>query len=119
MDINQDDVQELQEKIILLYKLVKQEKMFKKFFFEGTPYHRPFRYKNRLINKLMELDDADEFLKKCIIELEEIKGERSYEEISFTHILEEYDRDYLFSKYGLRDIYDVDKLNLDLLLEYF
>ncbi len=118
MDINQEDLQELQEKLILIYKLVKQEKMFEKFFLEGTQYKKPLKFQNGLINKLLELEDSLEFLKTCIIELEEIKGKK-YEQISFQDILAENDKEYLFIKYGLTDLYDADKLDLDLLLEYF
>jgi hypothetical protein len=117
MDISKEDLQELEEKLVLIYKFINQEKIYEKFFLDDE-LPRPFKYQSNLINQLLELEDAEEFLKTCIIELEELKGKKSAE-ISFQDVLAENDKDYLFLKYGLKDIYDVDKLDLDLLLEYF
>lgn len=117
MDISREDLQELEEKLVLIYKFVNQEKIYEKFFLEGE-FQRPFEYRSNLINQLLELEDAEEFLKTCILEIEELKGKKSAE-ITFQDVLALYDKEYLFIKYGLKDIYDVDKLDLDLLLEYF
>ncbi len=118
MDLNQEELQELQEKLILIYKFIKQEKMYEAFFFGGNEFERPFRYKNKLINKLLKLEDADEFLKTCIIELEELKEGKSEEEISLMDILEELDLETLYAKYDIKDLYDVDKLDITSLMKF-
>jgi len=117
--LNQEDLQELQEKLILIYKFIKQEKMYETFFLKGMESKRPFKYKNELINKLLKLDDADELLKSCIIEVEELKGEKHEDEITLADILEKQDIEVLHYKYGIKDIYDVDKLDITDLLRLF
>lgn len=118
MEIQEKDLQELQEKLILIYKFVTQEKLYEKFFFEDCNLERPYKYKNRLIEKLVQMDDSVEFLKTCIIEVEELKGAR-VEDISFIDILEDQDTESLLDKYGLVNLEDVENLDLTVLLEYF
>lgn len=118
MDLDGKDLQELQEKLILIYKFINQEKLYEKFFFEGTEFQRPFKYRNNLINKLLKLEDADNFLKTCIIEVEELKGGKPEKEISFENILAENDQEYLYIKYDIKDIYDVEKLDIEQLLKH-
>lgn len=119
MEIQEKDLQELQEKLILIYKFVKQEKLYEKFFFEDSNLERPYKYKNRLIEELVQMDDSVDFLKTCIIEVEELKGKKSGEENSFIDIMEEHDTESLFRKYGLELLEDVQDLDLSVLLEYF
>lgn len=119
MEIEQKDLQELQEKLILIYKFVAQEKLYETFFFEDSNLERPYNYNNKLIEKLMEIDDSLDFLKRCIIEVEELKGIKPENKISFIDILEEKDTESLFKIYGLDHLDDVEDLDLNVLLEYF
>ncbi len=119
MEMEQKDLQELQEKLILIYKYVLQEKLYEKFFFEDSNLERPYKYKNSLIEELVEMDDSIDFLKTCIIEVEELRRGNSGEENSFIDILEEKDTESLFRKYGLEHLEDVQDLDLSDLLEYF
>lgn len=118
-DLNKEDLQELQEKLILIYKFIKQENMYDTFFLKGIESEKPFKYKNELINKLLEIDDADELLKASIIELEGLKNENQEKEITLADILEKQDMEVLYYKYGIKDIYDVDKLDIIDLLRLF
>ncbi|NYB26418.1 MAG: hypothetical protein HVN34_03650 [Methanobacteriaceae archaeon] len=119
MEIEEKDLQELQEKLIPLYKFVSQEKLYEKFFFEDSNLVRPYKYKNKLIEELVDMDDSVDFLKTCIMEVEELKGTKRDEEIFFIDILEEQDTEVLFRKYGLENLEDVQDLDLSDLLEYF
>lgn len=120
MDLNQDELQQLQEKLILIYKFVKQEKMYQKFFFEGIEFEKSFKYKNKLINQLLEMENPEEFLKECILELEELKtGEKLEKKVSLIDVLEKQDLENLYYKYGVKDIYDVDKLDIKDVLKLF
>jgi hypothetical protein len=118
MEIEEKDLQELQEKLILLYKFVSQEKLYEKFFFEDSNLVRPYKYKNKLIEELVDMDDSVDFLKTCILEVEELKGTKA-PDISFIDIIEEADIESLFPKYGLVSLEDVQDLDLNDLLEYF
>lgn len=119
MDINQEELQELQEKLILIYKFIAQEKLYENFFFEESEIQRPYKYKNILVRRLLELEDPQDFLKTCIMEVEEIKGTKNKEEIFFRDIMEDQDMEALFIKYGMDNLDDVEKLDLDILLECF
>ena len=93
--------------------------MFEKFFFEGSDVKKSFEGENELINKLLEMDDADEFLKSCIIELEELKSDEKPEsELYFSNIIEEQDFEGLYCKYHMKSPEDVDKLDIKDLMEF-
>lgn len=113
------DLQELQEKLILIYKYVSQEKMYEKFFFKDSKHQRPYKYRNEMIEELINMDDSLEFLKTCILEVEELKKENHKDEISFIDILDEQDTASLRAKYGLAKFKDVQDLDLSDLLKYF
>lgn len=121
VDLNQNEIQELQEKLILIYKFINQERMYEKFFFEGLDIKKSFKMNNKLINKLLEMKDPEEFLETCIIELEELKTEKNIEledNISLYNILEVQDFENLYNKYGMVDMDDVDKLDINKLLDF-
>jgi len=119
MDKNKNNLQELQEVLILIYQFVQQEKLYENFFFEDSDFKRPYKYKNKLLNELLEMDDSLDFLKTCIIEVEAVKEDKNEDEIDFIDIIERYVIDILLVKYGLVSLEEVDKLNTDLLLKYF
>ena len=120
MPKNPENLQQLQEVLILVYKFVQQEKLYENFFFEDSDFKRPYKYKNKLLNELLEMDDSLDFLKTCIIEVEAQIEEKPEEEIDFIEILERYEIiELLLAKYGLSNLEEVDKLNAKLLLEYF
>ncbi|HTX61087.1 MAG TPA: hypothetical protein VMC48_02155 [Methanobacterium sp.] len=112
---DQKDLEELQEILILIYKLIKQEKLYEKFFFEDSELERPYKYKNSLINELLEMDDSIDFLEACIQEVEELK---EGPERPINDIVEEKETELLLVKYGLAYLEEVDKLNIEVFREY-
>lgn len=119
MTKDQDDLQQLQDVLIIIYKLVQQEKLYENFFFDDSNFKRPYKYKNKLLNELLDMDDSLDFLKTCIIEVEALKEDKNEDEIDFMDILDRYVIEILLVKYGLVSLEEVDKLNTDRLLEYF
>ena len=120
VDLNQNEIQELQEKLILIYKFINQERMYEKFFFEGLDTKKSFKTDNKLINKLLEMKDSEEFLETCIIELEELKTEdvEIEDKISLNDILNNQDFEDLYHKYDMKNPDDVDKLDINKLLDF-
>jgi hypothetical protein len=118
LDLNPQELQELQEQLLLVYKFINQNKMFKKFFFEGIEFKEPFKDETGLISRLMEMDDAEDILETSVLELEElIKGEKP--EISFKDIFRATEWNVLYQKYGMKDLNDVEKLDLRNLLKLY
>lgn len=115
MKDDQKNLQELQEILILIYKLVKQEKMYEKFFFEDSGFIRPYKYKNPLINQLLEMDNSVEFLEECILEVEEL---REGPDRPIYDIMEEKETELILVKFGLAYLEEIDKLNLEVFNEY-
>jgi hypothetical protein len=92
--------------------------MFKKFFYEGIEVNEQFKDETGFISNLMELDGAEDILKTSIMELEElINGEIS--DTSFQDILKAIEWDVLYQKYGMKDLNDIEKLDLTSLLKLY
>ena len=120
VDLSKNEIQELQEKLILIYKYINQERMYEKFFFEGLDIKKSFKMNNKLINKLLEMEDSEEFLETCIIELEELKTKdmEIEDKISLNDILNNQDFEDLYHKYDMKNPDDVDKLDINKLLDF-
>jgi hypothetical protein len=121
VDLNQSEILELQEKLVLIYKFINQERMYEKFFFEGFDIKKSFKTSNKLISKLLEMKDPEEFLETCVIELEELKNgaKKEYDfHNSFRDIVDELYTESLYHKYGMKDPNDVDKLDINKLLDF-
>jgi hypothetical protein len=120
VDLSKNEIQELQEKLILIYKYINQERMYEKFFFEGLDIKKSFKMNNKLINKLLEMKDSEEFLETFIIELEELKTEdvEIEDKISLNDILNNQDFEDLYHKYDMKNPDDVDKLDINKLLDF-
>jgi hypothetical protein len=118
MELNPQEVTEIQEKLLLVHRFISQEKRFKNFYYRGIDVKKNIPDDQGMISKLMELDDAEELLKNCIIELEGIKtGKKSFTPEEFNEFLIENNWNFLFKKYGMKNIDDVGKLDLERLLE--
>lgn len=119
MELTKREIDELQEKLIIVYRFISQEKKFKKFYFEGIDVEDNFNDKNEFLKKLMELDDSEDLLKSCIIELEDMKSSEgeSMTPVGFQEFLMEQDWNLLYKKHGMRTLEDVEKLDLEILLE--
>jgi len=115
MDLTKKEVEELQEQIIILYKVIDQNNTFKSFYYQDMDVEMP-KSDSNLINELDELESADEILRKCIVELEEIKQNRKLEDKKFYEIIVKHDLRDLHEKYGIKEPKDLDKLDIKELL---
>ena len=115
MDLTKKEVEQLQEQIIIIYKIIYQNNAFNSFFCEGIDVSQP-KSPSNLINKLNELQNAEDVLKRCIIELEEIKENKNFGDEIFPEIMARYDLDMLHKKYGINEPRDIDKLKIKQLL---
>lgn len=113
---------ELQEKLIIIYKYISQEKLLKKIFFNGLNseiFSRDLEG-NPMVKKLIHMDNALDFLEESIMELADITMhyfEHSSEEVTrFEEVLNQNNLDHLCKKYGLKDCQEIEKLELDVLI---
>lgn len=116
MDLTKKEVEELQEQIIILYKVMDQNRTFKSFYYQDMDVKMP-KSSSSLINELDELENADEILRNCIVELEEIKHNEKLDDEIFYEIIARYDLTDLYEKYGIKGHKDLDKLDIKELLK--
>lgn len=116
MDLTKKEVKQLQEQIIIVYKVIHQNNAFNSFYCEGMDVNMP-KSDSNLINELSGLENVEEVLRKCIVELEEIKENEKLEDETFYEIMVKYDLRELYEKYGIKKPQDLDKLDVKKLLE--
>ncbi|MEW6010244.1 hypothetical protein HYG87_08560 [Methanobacterium alkalithermotolerans] len=111
---------ELQEKLIIIYKYISQERLMKKFYLDGLEdsLTSPKMDSNLLVKKLIQKEDAPEILKESILALEEIKARFNISEkaTDFENIINQENLDYLCRRYGLKDCREIEKLDLSKLI---
>lgn len=121
-----DDVVELQEKLFIIYKYNSQQKSLKNFFYQGLEDEIPKRDLsiNPIVQELTKMEDSMEILKECILELEDMKPPKLKNNSGITDknelfhfLLIETDIEYLTMKYGLKDSDEIEKLNIESLIE--
>lgn len=121
-----EEVIELQEKLIIIYKYVSQKRMFNKFYFSGMEDQIPSRdlSSNTMVKEIVELDDAEDMLKESILELEEMLPSNFKEDYDpedfdneFQYILFKNNPDALYVKYQLNDGEEIEKLDISALME--
>jgi hypothetical protein len=115
MDLTGEKIEMLQEQIIIVYKVISRNNSFQSFFYKGIDFKQP-ETGSKLLNKLNKIENAEAILKKCIVELEEIKENKKLEESVFYEIMEKHDLDELNEKYDIKRPEDLDKLNINELL---
>lgn len=122
--LTKDEISELQEKLLLLYKFIYQTKKFKEFYYQGIEVKQKYEDDKGLISELIVMDDAEELLKSCIIELEEMKKDKNVAKEArmnpdekFQDILSSQDWNFLYKLYGLKNLDDINKLDLEILLK--
>jgi len=117
MKLKKEELEELEEQLVLLYRFVAQNNTLKKFYYEGVDIKPSFKDETGILTELIKNEDSEEILKTCIMELEESKGterEVKKEEVKkFHEVLDSYDLELLYKKYGMSGVEDVDKLNLE------
>lgn len=121
-----DDVVELQEKLFLIYKYISQQKSLKNFFYQGLEDEIPKRdlSNNPIVQELTTMQESEEILKECILELESMKPKKFRNDSGITdknelfyYLLLETDIEYLTMKYNLKDSDEIEKLNIEHLIE--
>lgn len=112
MKLAKDEIEMLQEQLILIYKTIRQNRMAKAFYFQGLKTQES---SSKLINKINELENPEETLKDCIMELEKIKNNNNLKK-DFNELLENYDISFLKRKYYIESVKDLDRLNIKELL---
>jgi len=109
MDLTKKEVEILQEMLILIYKLINQDKTFKSLYFKDMDIKKQNKTKSHLINQLNKLEDPEDMLKSCIMELEEVKEDKIVDDKFFYEIMSKYRMRDLKEKYNIKDIEDIDK----------
>lgn len=119
MELTKKEIEELQDKLLIVYRFISQGKKFKTFYYEGIEVEDNLEDDdNNFLNKLMKLEDSEELLRSCIIELEDMKGvTESLSPPEFQEFIIEQDWNFLYKKYGMKNLDDVKKLDLEVLLE--
>ncbi len=117
MDSKREKLEELEEQLVLLYRFVAQNNSFKKFYYEGVDIKPSFKDETGILTELISNDDSEEILKTCIMEIEESKNEdstdKTQEKSKFHEVLDSYDIEVLYKKYGMSGVEDVDKLDIN------
>lgn len=118
MKLTPKEVEELQEKLLIVHRIISQENRFKSFYYQGIDVQKKFKEDQGMISKLMELDDAEDLLKNCIIELEDMKRNgQTFTPAELHEFLMDQDWKFLYKKYGMKTSEDVGKLDLGMFLE--
>ena len=116
MELTPKEVKELQEKLLIVHRFISQKKKFKNFYYQGIDVKENIPRDQGLVYQLMKLDDPEDLLKNCIMELEDMKNDgRSFP--LFHEFLINQDWTFLYQKYGMKTSDDVGKLDLERLLE--
>ena len=119
MDSKTEKLDELEEQLVLLYRFVAQNNSFKKFYYEGLDVKPSFKDETGILTELINNDESEEILKTCIMEIEESKkgdNDETNEIPKFHEVLDSYDTEVLYNKYGMSCVEDVDKLDIKKLI---
>jgi len=73
-----------------------------------------FKDETGILTDLVMNKDSEEILKTCIMEFEESKQDTGHEKLKeFYEVLDSYDMEVLYNKYGMSGVEDVDKLDIN------
>lgn len=118
MKLTPKEAEELQEKLLIVHRFISQENRLKSFYYQGIDVNKKFNDDQGMVSKLLELDDAEDLLKNCIMELEDMKlTKQSFTTAQFQEFLIDQDWKFLYKKYGMKTSDDVGKLDLGMFLE--
>lgn len=115
--LNKQEIVELQEKLIIIYKYLQQKNMLNTFYGTGDLAYDE-EITNHIIQEIFQLDKPKDFLKGCIMELETKKPlniERDYDSEDFNCVINTKTVEYLSWKYYLKDSADINNLDLELI----
>lgn len=111
--LNRVEAKELQDKLIIIYKFISHQKHLKRFFDYNPP---PIR--SEAVKKLLKSPESEKILKGAILELEKIinPGVEKSEDL-LHHILNREDVEFIAKRYGMRDSWDLNKLDIEKLIK--
>ncbi len=117
MELKIEELEELEEQLVLLYRFVAQNNTLKRFYYEDVDVKPTFKDETGILTELVNNEDSEEILKTCIIELEESKkgiddDEDRQDKKKFYEVLDSYDTEILYNKYGMSGVEDVNKLDI-------
>lgn len=110
--MNTREAELIEEQILLIYRFVEEDHLFRRFYGTGLPARD-----NQLLNLILNMDDAVEVLRNCIMELEEIITGSRPSRMEFEEMIVNYDPSDTYRKYGLKGLDDVYKLDLKKIVE--
>jgi hypothetical protein len=102
----------VEEQILLIYRFVEEDRLFRKFYGTGLPTGD-----NQLLNQILKMEDAEKILRNCIMELEELITGSRPSRMEFEEMIVNYDPSDAYRKYGLKGLGDVYKLDLKQIVE--
>jgi hypothetical protein len=112
MELKREELEELEEQLVLLYRFVSQNNTFKKFYYQGIETQTTFKDETGILTELVKNEDSEEILKTCIMEIETSKNDEEKLR-EFHEVLDSYDTEVLYNKYGMSGVEDVGKLDLE------
>ncbi|MDI6643763.1 MAG: hypothetical protein QME14_01795 [Methanobacteriaceae archaeon] len=118
MDLSRQELMELQEQLVIVYKLISQHRLMKKFYYNGVEFDDPFIDNSELIQEFMEIENPEQILKGSIMEIEKINNPELGDDIDFCRILDSFDLDLLKYKYRIEKPSDIDNLNIKSLINH-
>ena len=110
--MNTWEAEQVEEQILLIYRFVEEDRLFRKFYGTGLPTRD-----NQLLNRILKMEDAEKILRNCIMELEEIITGSRPSRMEFEEMIVNYDPSDTYRKYGLKGLGEVYKLDLDKMVE--
>jgi len=111
MELKREELEELEEQLVLLYRFVSQNNTLKKFYYQGVDTQTSFEDETGILTELVKNEDSEEILKTCIMEIETSKTDEDGLR-EFHEVLDSYDTEVLYHKYGMSGVEDVGKLDL-------
>jgi hypothetical protein len=110
--MNTLEAEVVEEQILLIYRFVEEDRLFRKFYGTGLSTGD-----NQLLNRILEMADAEEILRNCILELEEIITGLRPSRMEFEEMIVNYDPSDTYRKYGLKGLGEIYKLDLEKIIE--
>ncbi|MEN6330259.1 MAG: hypothetical protein ABFC91_08215 [Methanobacteriaceae archaeon] len=110
--MNTQEAELVEEQILLIYRFAEEDRLFRKFYGTGLPTGD-----NQILYQILKMDDAEEILRSCLIELEEIITGSRPSRMEFEEMIVNYDPSDTYRKFGLKGLGDVYKLDLEKLVE--
>ncbi|HMK53895.1 MAG TPA: hypothetical protein VK444_03855 [Methanobacteriaceae archaeon] len=110
--MNTLEATEVEEQLLLIYRFLEEDRLFKKFYGTGLATKND----NQILNRLLAEEDAEDILRNCIMELEEIQTGSKPSREEFEEMIVNYDPSDSYRKYSMKGLGDIYKLDLEQLI---